>query len=295
VVSYTRRILGWCASGLIVTTVLAAMIGVLSALAGPAYGVGALPDKYYGPKPCGRVELFVSPHNVTPGGKFTVTITGFCKNDKFTVEWRGPNTVLGTITTNSKGDGAATFSVPSGASYGSHAITIVDNVGNSASVNVTVVPPPGTQHCAAKLEAVPITVRRHATFELEISGTCDSDTFSAYVQSPTTKLGTIKTNTSGDGTGNFRVPEDLGNGQHAVWVVDANDQTAGTDIMVEGGHYKKGPNQAVLDGALIASSGPPPPHHSYSTLVAEVAAGVLLVGGWVTLRTRKRRFRQAGS
>jgi len=284
VVSYARRSLQRCASGFMAASVLAAMIVVVPGLAEPAYA--------YGPTPC-NFRLTVGPYQLAPGASFTLRFSGHCKNDTFTVKWRGPYTVLGTVTTNPSGGGSGTFRVPEDTSYGSHSVTATDTVGNSDAVDVRVVPPPQSLgHCYAKLTATS-TVVRNGTLALQITGICDNDTFTARVQAPETELGTITTSATGEGNGSFTVPENLDNGQHAVWVLDSNSQAAATTIRVDGGPYRSGPNKAELtDAALIASPGLPGTHHSDSTMVAEGAASVLLVTGLITLRMRQRRFRR---
>lgn len=91
----------------------------------------------YGPGAC-TASASVSPSTVAPGGKITVTISGTCANETFTVTLHSTPVTLGTVTTNSAGSGSGTFTIPSNTSAGTHTITVSDVSGNSGSATVVV-------------------------------------------------------------------------------------------------------------------------------------------------------------
>lgn len=99
-----------------------------------AFGTGvasaaSLPQ--YGAQPCSET-FTVTPTTVAAGGSVTITLSGTCFTDVFTVTLHSTPVVLGTITTSAAGSGAGTFGIPSNVPPGAHSITVTDAAGNTA-------------------------------------------------------------------------------------------------------------------------------------------------------------------
>ena len=104
-----------------------------------ASGVGAASAtsvRAYGPTAC-AANITIVPNPVVAGATVTVTITGTCDNDTFTIVLNDPIT-LGTITTNASGYGTGTFLIPADTAAGTGSIEVADASGNSAAATVTV-------------------------------------------------------------------------------------------------------------------------------------------------------------
>ena len=104
-----------------------------------ASGVGAASATSvtaYGPTAC-AANITIVPNPVVAGKTVTVTITGTCDNDTFTITLNDPIT-LGTITTNASGYGTGTFLIPADTAAGTGSIEVADASGNSAAATVTV-------------------------------------------------------------------------------------------------------------------------------------------------------------
>lgn len=110
--------------------------GAAPAFAGPSIA-------QYGPGAC-TATASVSPSTVAPGGSITVTISGTCANETFTVTLHSTPVTLGTITTNASGAGSGTFTIPANTPAGTHTITVSDVSGNSGSATLVVTGAAGT-------------------------------------------------------------------------------------------------------------------------------------------------------
>lgn len=119
------------------------LVGPIAALAGTWLAIGATPAwagpsiAEYGPGAC-TASASVSPSTVSPGGSVTVTISGTCANETFTVTLHSTPVTLGTITTNASGSGSGTFTIPSNTAAGTHTITVSDVSGNSGTATLVV-------------------------------------------------------------------------------------------------------------------------------------------------------------
>lgn len=119
------------------------LVGPLAAAAGSLFALGAAPASAapaipaYGPGPC-TVNVTITPHQVARGGHITITISGTCFGDSFTVTIHSTPVVLGTITTDSAGNGSGTFTIPTNLSPGPHTVTVGDSSGNAGSVSIVV-------------------------------------------------------------------------------------------------------------------------------------------------------------
>jgi hypothetical protein len=131
--------------GLAVTGVAATILGWAS----PASATAA-----YGPVVCSE-SASISPSTVAPGGSFTLSLTGGCANDTFTVVLHSSPVTLGTITTNASGSGSAGFSVPANTAGGDHTVTAADASGNSASVAIVITA------AATAVTAAPAAAAKH--------------------------------------------------------------------------------------------------------------------------------------
>jgi hypothetical protein len=80
----------------------------------------------------------VKPPNVDQGGTVTVKLSGKCFNDTFTISVTGHT--LGTVTTDAKGKGSGTFTLPCAVTPGSHTVLAVDAIGDVGSGRVRVRP-----------------------------------------------------------------------------------------------------------------------------------------------------------
>jgi hypothetical protein len=78
----------------------------------------------------------VKPPNVDQGGTVTVKLSGKCFNDTFSISVTGHT--LGTVTTDAKGKGSDTFTLPCAVTEGTRDVVAVDALGNSASGRVRI-------------------------------------------------------------------------------------------------------------------------------------------------------------
>jgi len=130
------------------------LVGPMTAAAGTLFALGASPASaspaipQYGPGPC-TVNVSVSPHTVGPGQSVTVTITGTCDGDTFTVTIHSTPETLGTMTTDANGNVTGSFKIPTDLSPGQHTLTIGDVSGNAASVSIVVTGQPTTGPAAS--------------------------------------------------------------------------------------------------------------------------------------------------
>lgn len=108
-----------------------------AAVVAPILGSAASAVPAYGPGAC-TVTVSVTPPTVAAGGSVTVTLSGTCGNETFTVTLHSTPVTLGTVTTNASGSGSGTFTIPSNTTSGSHTITVSDVSGNSGSASITV-------------------------------------------------------------------------------------------------------------------------------------------------------------
>ena len=110
----------------------------------------------YGPVTC-TVTISITPSTVGLGATITITISGNCGNDTFTIVLHSSPVTLGTISTNASGSGTGSFTVPTSTSPGTHTITATDPSGNSASATITVTGAAATTATTTSSAALPFT------------------------------------------------------------------------------------------------------------------------------------------
>jgi hypothetical protein len=93
----------------------------------------------YGPHTC-TVVVDVSPGEVGHGGTISVTLSGDCLNDVFTIAVK--DRTLGAVTTNDAGTGSRSFALPCAVNVGTHTVFAVDAIGNTGSAPLRVTPAP---------------------------------------------------------------------------------------------------------------------------------------------------------
>ena len=107
----------------------------------PAGGMAlfAAPAFAYGPTAC-TPTVSVNPNPIVLGQPFTVSISGNCFSQSFTVQIHSTVVTLGTVTTNASGVGSGSFTAPTSLGSGAHTITVADGAnGVATSVAVTAV------------------------------------------------------------------------------------------------------------------------------------------------------------
>jgi hypothetical protein len=82
----------------------------------------------------------VSPPSVGHGGTISVSLSGDCFTDTFSIVVKART--LGTIATDATGSGSGSFALPCAVNVGTHTVTAADAFGNSGSASLGVTPAP---------------------------------------------------------------------------------------------------------------------------------------------------------
>ena len=114
-------------------------VGATLSIAPLAAGTASAQTAPYGPGPC-TANVTASPSTVAAGGSLTVGVTGNCDNQSLSATLASSkNTVtLGSIATNSSGQGSNTFTVPSNLHPGSYQLQVANAAGLAGATKVNV-------------------------------------------------------------------------------------------------------------------------------------------------------------
>lgn len=150
----------------------------------------------------------------------------------------------------------------------------------AASAGPSVATQYGPGACAATVTINHATVGHGGTITVSVSGTCGDDTFTIVVHSNAVTLGTITTNASGSGSGNFTLPCSVNPGQHTITATDPSGNSGSAPLTV---------TPAACASAGSTANGGLPITGSNSALLGGIGAGAVGLGGLIVLTSRKRR------